>query len=367
MRTYILTLAFIFLGSAVCAQFSSKNDNKYFWGQHASWTGGVSPGPIPNNANITINGLIECEYSLLLENNANILIQEQDTLVILGNAEFTNSATVNIMNNAVLLVIGDVTVKNNFTFNNMGKVVVTGDFESENNAAYLNTDAIYTFGNFSPNENKTSYNGPSVGNEADFNTDEPQPFIDFVYGYIVLPIELSYLDAFVEEQKVVVEWSSSEEENFSHYQIERSVDGTDFQTLGRVEGNNQGVTTSEYYFLDEAPQNGYNYYRLRAVDLDKKENVLGPVFVEYRKPDRVHITVFPTQVENGHINVNFDFQLPEQSWVTLVASNGQVVSETELDNSQNSIKLSVDDLNKGIYFVKYNTEDSVITKRFVKH
>ncbi len=84
-----------------------------------------------------------------------------------------------------------------------------------------------------------------------------------------LPIELLAFDAqVVEKSKVALTWSSAQEINFSHYEVERSPDGQAWEQLHVKQPVQDLNFPRAYQYLDLQPYSGVNYYRLKAVDLD---------------------------------------------------------------------------------------------------
>lgn len=84
----------------------------------------------------------------------------------------------------------------------------------------------------------------------------------------LLPVELIAFDARAEQRAVVLNWATGSEFNSDHFVVERSRDGSFFTALGEVAAAGSSSTTSEYTFIDTAPERGVNYYRLRQVDTD---------------------------------------------------------------------------------------------------
>jgi len=86
-----------------------------------------------------------------------------------------------------------------------------------------------------------------------------------------LPVELvQFTAARNADQTINVAWTTSQETNASYYGVERSADGSTWQTLGTVKAKGFSSTTTNYQYKDANPINGTNYYRLRMVDLDGK-------------------------------------------------------------------------------------------------
>ena len=57
-------------------------------------------------------------------------------------------------------------------------------------------------------------------------------------------------------------WSTSTEINVSHFNVQRSLDGVIFETVGMVDSKGAG----KYSFIDKTNLNGVVYYRLEVVD-----------------------------------------------------------------------------------------------------
>jgi hypothetical protein len=63
-------------------------------------------------------------------------------------------------------------------------------------------------------------------------------------------------------------WSTSQEINFDHFEIEHSTSNTNFTEIGSLPGTATGGLVSNYNFRDMNPAEGLNYYRLKMVDKD---------------------------------------------------------------------------------------------------
>lgn len=85
-----------------------------------------------------------------------------------------------------------------------------------------------------------------------------------------LPVVLVRFTAVAREHTSYLEWSTSEEVNSSHFDIERSDDAQSWQLIGSVAARGNGITTSSapsrYEFTDKNPLGGNNFYRLKMVD-----------------------------------------------------------------------------------------------------
>lgn len=92
------------------------------------------------------------------------------------------------------------------------------------------------------------------------------------FGFIppsaLLPVELI---SFTGENKGAenhLNWITATEVNNDYFEVQRSKDALNFETIGQVEGNGTVSTESNYSFIDEDPFTGTNFYRLKQVDFD---------------------------------------------------------------------------------------------------
>jgi hypothetical protein len=84
-----------------------------------------------------------------------------------------------------------------------------------------------------------------------------------------LPLTLKSFDAVKSgKNSVTVSWVSIREKAVSHFEVERSGNGTTFNTISdRVLAKNKETATN-YTIQDNSPAKGINYYRLKIVDKD---------------------------------------------------------------------------------------------------
>ena len=107
-------------------------------------------------------------------------------------------------------------------------------------------------------------NGPATTN---FNA---------TYGVVfgvtpVLPVQLvQFIADKNDDGSIKLSWSTAQEQNSSHFEIERSGDQAKWISLGSVKAKGYSSTTSNYTFTDKEPIDGKGYYRLKMVDLDQK-------------------------------------------------------------------------------------------------
>ena len=92
----------------------------------------------------------------------------------------------------------------------------------------------------------------------------------FTYSSTTLPVKLVDFKAMKERETVQLQWAVADETNIEEYQVQRSVNGVQFNTISVVKGKNAPGSTM-YAFADKEAQKGINYYRLSVVERGKFE------------------------------------------------------------------------------------------------
>ncbi len=87
-------------------------------------------------------------------------------------------------------------------------------------------------------------------------------------------------------------WETAEEQNFSHFELQRSADGIHFSSLAQVEAN-RSSNGSKYAYTDASPFEGRNIYRLNMVDIDGKSSLSEVVTLTVKGGTGIAIQVYP--------------------------------------------------------------------------
>jgi hypothetical protein len=83
-----------------------------------------------------------------------------------------------------------------------------------------------------------------------------------------LPVQLVSFTAQRENATVALQWQTTEEVNSDHFEILHSINGQNWNTLATVNAQRNSSTLQTYTYVDQYPESGVNYYRLKMVDLD---------------------------------------------------------------------------------------------------
>ncbi|MBN2681182.1 MAG: T9SS type A sorting domain-containing protein [Bacteroidales bacterium] len=83
-----------------------------------------------------------------------------------------------------------------------------------------------------------------------------------------LPVVLSKFAYENHQDYVLLEWTTSSEINNDFFEVQKSINGSDFDVMATIPGAGNSNEIIEYEWEDLLPYNGTVYYRLKQVDYD---------------------------------------------------------------------------------------------------
>jgi Secretion system C-terminal sorting domain len=181
-----------------------------------------------------------------------------------------------------------------------------------------------------------------------------------------LPLELVQFEATTRQNAIQLNWVSDTEINFDGYEIQRSEDGTEYQSIGFVKGKG-GNKTTPYSLLDSDVKPGIlYYYRLKMIDLSKLWQFSKVVSASIQS-----IVKDPVIVPNPaseRCSLHIESSVEKSAVIYLMDATGKLISTqtVELRPQMNSIPLEIKQLPTGIYPVRvamgeqYNWSGNII-------
>lgn len=108
-----------------------------------------------------------------------------------------------------------------------------------------------------------------------------------------LPVELLDFDAQKIDKTVELNWQTASERNNAGFDLERSGNAGDWEPIGYVEGHGNSNELQQYSYLDKEPVSGYNYYRLKQIDLDGEYEYSSICYVLFTGNTTAGLNVYP--------------------------------------------------------------------------
>lgn len=362
----LILLLFINFKAWTQVTYSSRDNSISNWENNGSWTKSQTwaddnPGNSLGGAtdDVIIYGYVTRNGNLTVGGDIRLIVN--DTLVIKGNVNAAGGSSIIVNNNGILIVLGNLVTAGGLNFDNIGNgiVAVAGDFSASGGANIETNDQFYLYDN-NPNFNGgASVNGENPrGNPADEFKNETElgneypllkQFIDS-NGSIPLPIELKSFSATLKSNSIQVNWTTAKEENFSHFEVERSVDQKTFEMIGIIQGQGESFSDVHYNFEDTDPIYGKIYYRLKAVDIDDTFEFSPVVSVE--NSFKGQLSLYPNPIsESSAVKIRVPSGFTENiSHLALYNIEGGLIQEFVDFNPAEELKISM--VKAGLYLLK---------------
>ncbi|MBK7219964.1 MAG: T9SS type A sorting domain-containing protein [Saprospiraceae bacterium] len=189
-----------------------------------------------------------------------------------------------------------------------------------------------------------------------------------------LPIKIAFFDAdrYRDQNASDVRWTSVSEKNASHFELERSTDGRNFEYIANIKAEGGIDKVKEYQFIDDKlifSRSTVNifYYRLKMVDLDGKSDYSEVRSVRFDNTDKIDITYSPNPTANK-VFVNMSTPVVDDvqnvSAVIFDINGKQIMSKSISTNGITEIDLS--HLPAASYNFNVEYAGKVFTKTIIK-
>jgi hypothetical protein len=185
-----------------------------------------------------------------------------------------------------------------------------------------------------------------------------------------LPVTLLQFNATLQSKDVLLNWATAAELNNRGFEVERSVDGKEFQNIGFVEGKNNSNSRADYQFNDASAlaHSQVLYYRLKQLDFDGKYTYSDMVRVQSGNAVLNGVSVSPNP-----FSVNAQVQLSTlfngAAHITISDVQGRVVLNEvhEVVAGNNAINLqNMESLKQGVYFMRVSVGGENMVVKMVK-
>ncbi|GEM_PF-6569279 len=184
----------------------------------------------------------------------------------------------------------------------------------------------------------------------------------------VLPIVLIGFDAYARGTEVVIEWSTAVEIDCDYYEIQRSSNGRDFQTIMTVSGAGNSDHRIDYLELDRNPLQGKSFYRLKQVDFDGTFWISNASVVEFQgELSELEVLIYPNPAERGS-NVRFQSKQFDKSdlLICLTGIDGKnYYCKMHKEGDQTAVIDLSESIPAGNYIITASSAKGLVSKRLV--
>lgn len=176
-------------------------------------------------------------------------------------------------------------------------------------------------------------------------------------GMAPLPVKLISFTGRKAGTQHILDWTTAEEKNFSHFELQRSADGRSFSKLATIPADK--LRSGTYTFTDQQPLEGLNIYQLRMVDADGTAALSHMVRLTMSLKGTLQLEAFPNPVQQ-QLTVRLSGKADGNATIRVLDLSGrslQTIPVTSVSTTIDMGRLAV-----GTYLLQYtdNSNQSLI-------
>jgi Concanavalin A-like lectin/glucanases superfamily/Secretion system C-terminal sorting domain len=181
-----------------------------------------------------------------------------------------------------------------------------------------------------------------------------------------LPLKMGAFTASKQAAGIQLNWEILSEQNTSHFEVERSADGSSFISLGRINSRGNSAIKQLYNYTDAQPGAGNNFYRLKLVDADDAFTY-SRVIVVKNDNSLMTLQLFPNPATDV-LQVQIPSPKKETVSLFITGADGKIIYKTtmQLMQGNNAVSIPVQQYPSGSYYFVVEDSQGKKTKSFIK-
>lgn len=164
---------------------------------------------------------------------------------------------------------------------------------------------------------------------------------------VALPLQWLSFTATKQNNNVLLQWSTAQEQNTKEFIVQHSTDGRSWTNVATEFALSKSSSINNYSYLHSTPVNGINYYRILQKDLDGRFSYSAVSSLKFNTNDRV-VQIMSNPVANGMLQIKINASVP--TTVSLHSRDGKLLWLGQLSSGEHSIDVS--QYAKGLYLLR---------------
>ena len=187
-------------------------------------------------------------------------------------------------------------------------------------------------------------------------------------GAGLLPVSITGLAVNYNDGKTNLIWTSLQEQNLGGYEVQRSLDGINFEVAGFVKANNL-ISVQQYKFTDNVAvfTSKYVFYRIRIVDTDQSMKLTNTVSVKITDWAKNEMIISPNP-SSTNAQVKLKMSKAAMGDITVFDATGKVVlkQQASLLAGNNTIVINnITKLSEGYYTVRLIANNETFSSKLL--
>lgn len=179
-----------------------------------------------------------------------------------------------------------------------------------------------------------------------------------------LPVELIEFTGELARNKILLDWTTGSEVNNDGFEIHKSNDGRNWESIGFVNGQGNSFIAMRYDFEDDNLFSGQNYYRLKQVDFSGAFDYSEIIVFEVRtkKEYKRSLYIYPNPSPN-EVTISIPAFTNSTEKIEIFNMQGQLVLNIPIQDKQE--KYQINSLGTGTYLVRMINGGQITTQKLV--
>jgi hypothetical protein len=192
-----------------------------------------------------------------------------------------------------------------------------------------------------------------------------------VEGFFPLPIELLSFTGRYNGTYAELEWETASETDNNYFELQRSLDGHNFEAIATVDGAGTSNRLQHYEYGDiqfsNLTEDATIYYRLKQVDFNADFSYSDIVPIRIQQQSFDEILLYPNPATNA-VNLEVFMDRAEPLELKIYNTMGQLMQATKQQavKGVNTIQLPLESLSKGMYVASLSNGYKTISQYFTK-
>lgn len=193
-----------------------------------------------------------------------------------------------------------------------------------------------------------------IGNKALFKDNDEAIHGPAILPSSILPMSLLNVTVWVKNKISIISWTTAIESGSNHFEIQRSTNGTKWETLSITPALGRANSLRSYLYLDSTNSLPTTYYRVRLVNNDGRAEVSR---IRCAKNNLIENNVALTKASKENLEFEIVQQFNGIVVFKLMNQYGKIIQQESLDKPGGSVKINLKNIAKGRY-VTYISDNS---------
>lgn len=187
-------------------------------------------------------------------------------------------------------------------------------------------------------------------------------------NYFAVPVEMVSFSAKNVGNDIVLNWRTSSEQNNKGFEVQRSTDRINWESLSFIPGNGTTTSINDYTFIDKTALSGLQYYRLMQVDYSGGIVFSNVIAAEKLRPEMFELYQNYPNPFNPETVIRFT--LPHTQKISLkltdiLGNDIATIAEGFYEGGSHSVSFRAGELAGGVYFYTLASQNGSLTRKML--